>query len=757
MFLKKTKSSTAGPRAAGVAAFAAIALIQVLPARAQSSPTPSATPVDPARARMETEAEGVIASGEDKMKVADYDDAIDEFRNVLKRYPDTDARYTAQFRMADALVALKRSPEAVQLLQSVIKEESLVYSPQALVRLGDLYVGDQNYPDALRSYRQVIRDYPNSPTLDRAHYDIGALQFKLGHFEQASDELEQVGMSYAAGVPSLQCVSPGEPLELSIIEPNLIAGPNTSLSATVTSTAGDSETVSLRPTVEGGDTFYAELPTVLADTAHPGDGILQLYGSDPITVTYKQHYAGGPGAIETVKLPVASNGRLFLRDLLGNEIRGVVLGDSFVVEVDDADRDLTPGRDTVTVDLKTRRQDAETLTLTETGNHTGIFTAQVKTVAGTPQPGSGIVETDAAPLDEAANQLDDAINLTYMDQVHLRPGVTGPFAVKATLDFYAPSKSQVAAVEPQIDSADLDIKSRIYQGRSLVEIAKTYRDLGQADKGQTYFVKAKLQFEDVLTKYPNAPEVEDALFGLFQLYVAEEDYQSAVGVISEITRKFPDSTRASEALLSLADLHVKQGEYALAIDIYGSLVARAHGTPAGAEAELAIADTYAQMLKAAATQVNGPAVTLDQTTGAYEDFVRDYPDNEKVPDALFQLTELRFENHDYPGTVSSAQRTAASYPDNPVTGRVLLLEGQAQLQLHQIVDARATFANIIANYGDEADDAQKMMSDLDAKYPNAAPAESETPAASAPAPAKSAAKPAAKPAAHAWVPAAKKK
>ena len=65
------------------------------------------------------------------------------------------------------------------------------------------------------------------------------------------------------------------------------------------------------------------------------------------------------------------------------------------------------------------------------------------------------------------------------------------------------------------------------------------------------FHKAQEQFQEILAKYPNAPEVEDAMYGLFQNYVEMDQYESAIGVINQITRRFPQSTRASEAMLEL--------------------------------------------------------------------------------------------------------------------------------------------------------------------------------------------------------------
>ncbi|MEI6521726.1 MAG: tetratricopeptide repeat protein, partial [bacterium] len=160
----------------------------------------------------ERDAQNLFLQGEASMKVAEYESAISVFNNVVKRFPETETRYQAQFRMADALTSLKKEADAVTLLQSVAKEENGEWSPRALSKIGDIYSGIQKYSDAFKAYRAIITDFPENPMVDHAYFAIGVTHFKLGHFAQAAEELEKVGTAFAANKPQLQKVSPGEPL-----------------------------------------------------------------------------------------------------------------------------------------------------------------------------------------------------------------------------------------------------------------------------------------------------------------------------------------------------------------------------------------------------------------------------------------------------------------------------------------------------------------------------------------------------------------
>lgn len=668
---------------------------------------------NPQRAQQEKDAEVLFTQGEARMKTASYEEAIAEFSNVLKRYPDTQMRYKAQFRMADALVALKQEADAIKLLHTVVNEESADWSPQALMKIGDIYGAQQKYSDAFRSYRQIIIDFPNNPMVDHAYFAIGVTHFKLGHFEQAATELDKVGTVYASTVSKLQRVSPGDPLYIRLTEPNIVAAAKTTLPVVLTTKSGDTEKINLAPEAEGSDHFAGVVNTALG-AAKPNDGILQLHGDDIVTMQYKSRYIGDGSEDREMPMPVASNGHIIIRDSIGEEVNGVVIGDTMTVEVNDADRDVSDEADKVTVDLKTKKKDAEKVTLIETGAHTGIFQGKVPVVRGAPAPNSGKVETNAGVAENNVSQLDDTITISYIDDQHMAVNVNGPRQVNQPVQIYDATNATVTPVEHDIPRADLEIKALLYKGRSLTQIAATYRDLGQAALGTITFRKATEQFTQIINKYRNAPEVEDALYGLFQNYVEQGLYDNAIGVVNQIIRRFPQSTRASEALFSLAELHVKREEYDRALGIYSNLANSAKGTPLAEKAQYAICTTYMEMFKPKASMgTDRPVVTREQVTAALETYAKNYPGSELAPDSIWQLVRFRFDGEDYRGAVETSRRMEALYPDSAMTGRVLLLMAQAQYKMRDIDGAIITLRKIIANYGDQSDPATKLLTELE--------------------------------------------
>lgn len=679
---------------------------------------------DPQREQREKDASTIFMQGEGRMKVAAYEEAIEQFQTVLKRYPDTTMRYQAQFRMADAFMALKKESDAMTLLHAVVKEESPEWSPQALAHIGELYLGRQKYAEAFRAYRQIITDYPDSPLVDRAYFAIGSTHFALGHYELAAADLDKVGTVYASTMPELQRVSPGDPLYIRLNEGNTVATATAAIPVTLTTKNGDREKVSLVPEVEGGDRFVGTISTEMA-TPKPGDGRLQVYGNDTVTMAYNSRYVGGGGTEKSVTMATASNGRLFIRDSKGNEIRALMLTDTVTVEVNDPDRDITEQPDTLTVDVTTQHKDVERLTLTETGAHTGTFRSTLATLKGAPVANSGSVETDADALEGSATQLDDTVTITYLDDSHLGITAGAPRKVSAGLAIIRPSDGGVDSPDDSATGYDLTVKKLLYKGRSLSQIAATYRDLGQEARAASKFREAEDLFQQIRVKYPQAPEVEDALYGLFENDIAQEQYESAVGIIAEITRLFPQSARSSMALLDLASLQVKRKEYDLALGIYQSLAQKAQGTALAEEAQFAICTTYTAMLKPDPGASAPPPVNRAQVAFALEEFARMYPQSERAPEALLQLVQFRFDGDDYLGAVDVARRVYATYPDHVITGRALLLMAQAQVKLKDYDGAITTLQTIKSNYGNEEGPADQMLKKLHQVAPTK-PAQAET-------------------------------
>ena len=356
----------------------------------------------------------------------------------------------AVFLRADLLTDMKDYQGAFEQLQVLTGNADIGISVRAQVKQAAILYEEGNKSESKTLIGEIIARYPEMPAINDAYLMIGLNRFQEGNFEQAFDAFNYVGKP---GAPPRASVAIGTPLEIKVSDPKLGARiADVGLPVTVTSTSGDTEQVVLRAAFSRG-VYIGSIDTVLGE-AKPGDGVLQLEGGDKIQISYTDHLAEGDQT-RTVSLETATDGKLivlsrsaldvyrevqsyqlqnvlddrwsvigklpktasaFFRDSDDGTLRrkgftfdkgfisSIKPGQSLYIELNDPDEDKTGKPDTVKIELKTLGGKTLPVTLTETDNHTGIFTATVKT---TPfgQPVDGMLEV----------KFDDIVTGTYVD------------------------------------------------------------------------------------------------------------------------------------------------------------------------------------------------------------------------------------------------------------------------------------------------------------------------------------------------------
>ncbi|MEI7834371.1 MAG: tetratricopeptide repeat protein, partial [bacterium] len=550
----------------------------------------------------------------------------------------------------------------------------------------------------------------------RAHFAIGIIYLQQGRYEPAVNELDKVGTALATRSPDQLRVAPGDPLIVRLREPNLVAHEvlNTLVEVTITAAkSGDVVKTLLLPESADSDRFNVVVQTQLGP-AIADDKVLQLFGDDAVILSYKTHYLGKAPEMKTVKILTASNAQITLRDSDNTEVAAIAVGEKLTIDVNDADCDTSEGLDTLTVVLTTKQNDSETVTLTETGAHTGIFRGAIPIANGKAKPNSGVIETEEKK-DIRGEHAEDGITVTYDDKLVLSALPNAEKTPPTYIPMVNIASGELTLPQKVVNDPNLGIQTMIYKGKSLTEIGTTYLDLGQQQKAERAFRGAQDQYLGLMAKYPKAPEVEEAMYGLVRNYMAQDNFPSAMLMIDQLLAKYPQSVHATDALMQLADANVKQGKYSEALVLYAKLVKAGKNGPISENAQYAICNTYQVMFNAQRISASAKLlVTVDTIIAAYEDFTISYPASDKSPDILNKLVDLQYANDDFTGVVSTARRLAARYPDSSLCGPALLRAADAQLKLGDTEGAAATCRAVIANYGNEADAAAKILKNIKA-------------------------------------------
>ncbi len=213
--------------------------------------------------------------------------------------------------------------------------------------------------------------------------------------------------------------TPGDVLTVSVTDADLdtSAGVDTVV-VEVDGSNGENETLTLTETGAATGVFSGTLNTTFgASAGTDDDGTLTTQAGDTVTASYTDN-------------PDASDGST-PRSAVGNVNGGTdgsititdpsTPGDVLTVSVTDADLDTSAGVDTVVVEVDGSNGENETLTLTETGATTGIFTGMLNTIYGA----SAGTDDDGTLTTQAG----DTVTASYTDNPDASGGSTPRSAV----------------------------------------------------------------------------------------------------------------------------------------------------------------------------------------------------------------------------------------------------------------------------------------------------------------------------------------
>jgi TolA-binding protein len=337
-----------------------------------------------------------------------YDVARSEFSTVMNRYPKTQQAIEAEFGIGESFMAQKVYDQAQVVFEKLANstDRDIVIRAEFLRGVLAYRKGDRD--EARTIFRGVLERVPSVELANQALYNLAEV---YGAEQRYIDQLELLRTVGRLGRASKRWHTPGLPLSIVVQDSDLgISRGHTRIPVKVTTVpGGDEETIYLHSGGAGKGLFRADLDTRLGKVTK-NDRVLQLTGRDTIKVDYpeefKKEFRNVP--LSDAEIRVASNAKLEIgnskitdeegesfsqrlereaRDQDGEDKRvsqgrprdQVKPGNPIYLRVKDADRDLSDEPDKVSVKLTATSGDQVQVDLIETGPHTGIFEAMVKT------------------------------------------------------------------------------------------------------------------------------------------------------------------------------------------------------------------------------------------------------------------------------------------------------------------------------------------------------------------------------------------
>lgn len=130
------------------------------------------------------------------MQQQEYDDALDAFNALLKKYPKSAHAPGARINRAQALYMRKKYADALDACRDFLKHHPKSPSKSAAVYFAGISrMALKKYPDAIETLRTVLKDHEKSP------YALDA-KLNLGRCLEATAQLDKAADQYAAFVKS---------------------------------------------------------------------------------------------------------------------------------------------------------------------------------------------------------------------------------------------------------------------------------------------------------------------------------------------------------------------------------------------------------------------------------------------------------------------------------------------------------------------------------------------------------------------------
>lgn len=121
-------------------------------------------------------------------------DKINLLSTLIRKFPASSLVTDANMEIAQTYIADERFKESIPYLNNVLKgDDNSSLKPHAYLKLGVVYYNLNDNTDALKQYKTLITQYPNSPEAENALDNIKTIYIEDGKPNEYADFMRQAG------------------------------------------------------------------------------------------------------------------------------------------------------------------------------------------------------------------------------------------------------------------------------------------------------------------------------------------------------------------------------------------------------------------------------------------------------------------------------------------------------------------------------------------------------------------------------------
>ena len=704
------------------------------------------------------------------MEYKQYDRGLTMLDTVIRDNKDNILAYQAHMAKGRHFLEQRKSKEALShflLLSRLLAplpgetpspEETELYR-EALFQAGFSYYQSGQYTSAFPMFRQLTEVAGKSKWANKAYYYIGMSHYNLRNWNKAIDALSLVGTEVEeTGDDKMGRVEIGQRFYAKISDADIpvLRKIGKDVRARVLVSSGDSEVLTGIPVAGKKNEALTSAPTEIG-IAKPGDGMLQLFGGDTLTVTYLDDSTlEGKKNIErsgTVKAVSTGTVGFFLGDF-STPAYVAFPGQPQALMLRDADLDVSLKAETITITVKSlykvaaadaaeagddgvldifavqdnekdvwKERDSVTITLIERGAgdtiRTGVFVNKVK----------------LAPLADAVpNQQDeilhcdelDELEVSYVDKVHLYGDKDRE--TKARIKVSGSVNSGVSADQFVVFEAVLKARKNAVEAEALKGLGTIYKEMGLDERAGQRAEEALKKVDTIILDRRKLPSglVEQAFRLKWESEILKDDFVAATATCQAFNRLYPQSVLADKALMALSSALAEKGEYTEAVRSYGRVLALQNPISA-AEAQFRIGEvlqkqvdrTFEEKHKSRWTEAGRVAATerhraMGGAIAAFRKVYQTYPESAYAANALSEVVRFYVDTEDFAEASNLLETVFADFPDAAFLDEMLLLWAQVGYRMGDNGIARQKLQQLIFDYpsSKHVADAQKKLAAL---------------------------------------------
>ncbi|MFT5523249.1 MAG: TolA-binding protein [Pirellulaceae bacterium] len=708
------------------------------------------------------------------MEYKQYERGLTMLDTVIRDNPGSILGYQAHMVIGRHFLDQRKSKEALShflLLSRLLAplpgetpspEETELYR-ESLFQAGFSYYQSGQYTSAFPMFRRLTEVAGKSKWANKAYYYIGMSHYNLRSWNKAIDGLSLVGTEVEeTGEGKIGRVEIGQRFYAKISDADIpvLRKVGKDVKARVTISSGDSEVLTGVPVAGKKNEALTSAPTEIG-IAKPGDGVLQMFGGDTLTVTYMDDSTldGSKDVERSGTVQAVSTGTIgfFLGDF-STPAYIAFPGQPQAVLLRDADLDVSPKAESITITVKSlykvaasdaadagddgaldifaiqddekdvwKERDSVTITLSERASgdssgqniRTGVFTSKVK----------------LAPLgDSAPDQQDDVLHcdeldeleVTYVDKVHLYGD--NERVTKARIKVSGSVNSGVTADQFVVFEAVLKARKNAVEAEALKGLGAIYKDMGLDDRAAQRADEALKKVNSIILdrKRITGDLLEQAFKLKWESEILKDDFVAATATCQAFNRLYPESVLADQALMALSRALAEKGEYAEAVKSYNRVLALQNPISA-AEAQFGIGEVLQKQVdkefeekhKSRWTEAGRVAATerhraMGGAIAAFRKVYQTYPESAYAAKALSEVVRFYVDTEDFSEASDLLETVFADFPDAEFLDEMLLLWAQVGFRMGDNDLSRQKLQQLVFDYpsSKHVSEAQKKLAAL---------------------------------------------